>query len=100
MFTLLSVSSSKVLVKTVNSANWALVLGDRGLLYKILDNVTIAYPDLCYKKFKLSLAGRLRNFPGGTSGKEPACNSGDLGSISGGDDPLEKDMTTHSSILA
>ena len=32
--------------------------------------------------------------------KVSACNVGDLGSISGGEDPLEKEMATHSSILA
>ena len=44
-------------------------------------------------------------FPGGSVGKESACNVGDLGSISGlgrspGRDPLEEGMATHSSILA
>ena len=32
--------------------------------------------------------------------KESACNAGDLGSIPGREDPLEKEMATHSSILA
>ena len=46
-----------------------------------------------------------RGFPGGSDGKESACNVGDLGSILGlgrslGEDPLEKGMATHSSILA
>ena len=35
-------------------------------------------------------------FPGGSAGKESACNSGDLG----WEDPLEKGMATHSNILA
>ena len=35
-------------------------------------------------------------FPGGSDGKESACNVGDLG----WDDPLEEGMATHSSILA
>ena len=39
-------------------------------------------------------------FPGGSDGKESACNSGDLGSIPGLEDPLEKGMATHSSIIA
>ena len=35
------------------------------------------------------------------SGKEPACNAGEVGSIPGlGRSPLEKEMATHSSILA
>ena len=32
--------------------------------------------------------------------QETSCNSGDLGSSLGQEDPLEKEMTTHSSILA
>ena len=42
-------------------------------------------------------------FPGGTSGKELSANAGDTrdaGSILGQEDPLEKGMATHSSILA
>ena len=39
-------------------------------------------------------------FPGGSDGKESACNVGDLGSIPGWEDPLEEGMATHSSILA
>ena len=44
----------------------------------------------------------MRGFLGGASGKEPACNVGDRrdgGSIPGQEDPLEKSMATHSSIL-
>ena len=32
--------------------------------------------------------------------KESACNAGDMGSISGWEDPLEKGKATHSDILA
>ena len=39
-------------------------------------------------------------FPGGSEVKASACITGDLGSISGWEDPLEKEMVTHSSILA
>ena len=40
------------------------------------------------------------DFPGGSDGKESACNAGDLGWIPGsGRSPRER-MTTHSSILA
>ena len=39
-------------------------------------------------------------FPGGSDSKEPAYSAGDLGSVSGGEDPLEKGMATHSNILA
>ena len=36
----------------------------------------------------------------GSAGEESACNAGDLGSIPGLEDPLEKENATHSSILA
>ena len=39
-------------------------------------------------------------FPGGSAGKESACNAGDLGSILDQEDPLEKGMATYSGILA
>ena len=39
-------------------------------------------------------------FPGGSAGKESACNAGHLGLISGWEDPLEKGKVAHSSILA
>ena len=42
----------------------------------------------------------LLGFPGGSVGRESACNVGDLGLIPGLDDPLEEGMATHSSILA
>ena len=38
--------------------------------------------------------------PGGSAGKESACNAEDLGLIPGSEDPLEKGMATHSSLLA
>ena len=38
-------------------------------------------------------------FPGGSDGKESACNAGDLCLIPGQEDPLEKGMAAHSSIL-
>ena len=44
----------------------------------------------------LSLLG----FPGGSEVKASAWNVGDPGSIPGWEDPLEKEMATHSSILA
>ena len=39
-------------------------------------------------------------FPGGSDGKQSACNAGDWGSIPGSGGSLEKGMATHSSILA
>ena len=38
----------------------------------------------------------MRNFPGGSEGKESACNVGDPGL---NEDPLEKEMAIHSIIL-
>ena len=37
---------------------------------------------------------------GFSGGKESTCNAGDAGSIPGLEEPLEEEMTTHSSILA
>ena len=37
---------------------------------------------------------------GGSVSKESTCNAGDPGSILGWEDPLEKEMATHFSILA
>ena len=42
----------------------------------------------------------LQGFPSGSGGKVSAYNAGDLGLISGSEDPLEKEMATHSSTLA
>ena len=39
-------------------------------------------------------------FPDGSDGKQSACDAGDLDSIPGWEDPLEKEIETHSSILA
>ena len=41
-----------------------------------------------------------RGFPGGSEVKASAYNAGDLGSIPGSEDFLEKEMATYSSILA
>jgi len=40
------------------------------------------------------------SFPCGSAGEESACNAGDLGSIPGWEDSLEKGKATHSSIRA
>ena len=42
----------------------------------------------------------LLGFPDGSDGKETTCNVGDVGLISGWEDPLKKRMATHSNILA
>ena len=41
-----------------------------------------------------------QDFPGGSDGKASAYNVGDLGSTLSREDLLEKEMATHSSILA
>ena len=46
------------------------------------------------------LARKKKNFPVGSDSKASAYNAGDPGSIPGLGDPLEKEMATHSSILA
>ena len=51
------------------------------------------------KSIRLSGA-QTKGFPGSSNGKESACSAEDLGSILGQEDPLEKGMATHSSILA
>ena len=51
------------------------------------------------KEIKQSLK-TCKLFPGGSDGKESACNVGDLGVIPGLGDPLEMEMATHSSILS
>ena len=38
-------------------------------------------------------------FPSGSDGRESACKAGGPGLIPGQEDPLEKEMATHSSIL-
>ena len=40
------------------------------------------------------------DLPGGSDGKASACHAGDLGLIPGWEDPLEKEIATHSSNLA
>ena len=42
----------------------------------------------------------MRGFPGGSDGKESAYKTGDWVQSLGWEDPLEKEMTTYSSILA
>ena len=50
-------------------------------------------------KMVLSLCG-LRGFPGGSDGRASVCNEGEPGLIPRSEDLLEKEMATHSSILA
>ena len=53
-----------------------------------------------YDKQNYSPSKMSTGFPGGSDGKESACNEGDLSSIPGSGRSLEKGMATHSSILA
>ena len=48
----------------------------------------------------ISLTSTPTGFPGGSVGKESACSAGELGSIPGSENSLEKGMATNSSILA
>ena len=50
--------------------------------------------------FFLPVVVRILCLPGGSEGKVSACSAGDLGSIPGSEDPLEKEMATHSRTLA
>ena len=54
---------------------------------------------ILYIIFKLIML-HLMGFPGGSDGKQAACNAGNLCSISGMEDLLENGMASHSSILA
>ena len=48
----------------------------------------------------LSQYSESAGFPDSSVGKETTCNAGDLVQFLGQEDPLEKGMATHSSILA
>ena len=63
-----------------NKAIWAQTFQD--------DSYLVTYSDF------------FRGFPGGSEGKASACNAGDLGLIPDWEELLEKEMATHSSILA
>ena len=47
----------------------------------------------------LKIKSYIEGFPGGSAGKESACNAGDLSSIPGWEDLQEKGTAAHSSIL-
>ena len=42
---------------------------------------------------------KIKGFPGGSVVKNLPANAGDTGLIPGQEDPLEKEMATHSSVL-
>ena len=49
---------------------------------------------------KIGRSPALSGFPGGSEGKKSGCKAGNLGSIPGQENPLEKGMAIHNSILA
>ena len=79
---------------------------ERLLLYGYVQHLLAAYGrqhvHLCSRTVEgiSSLAGGKNRFPGSSGGKESACDAGDLGWSLGQEDPVEKEMATHSSILA
>ena len=50
--------------------------------------------------YYLSSSNEETGFPGGSVAQDPPVNAGDPGLIPASEDPLEKDMATHSSIPA
>ena len=52
------------------------------------------------KNYQLISSRNFTDFPGGSGSKASFYNAGDPGLIPGLEDPLEKRMSTHSSILA
>ena len=55
---------------------------------------------LVYHIFLNTAINRRQYFPGESDSKKSACNAGDLGLILDQEDPPEKGMAIHSSILA
>ena len=62
---------------------------------------------MMYTEMSFCFAFAVQDFPGGKESaykkkknKESACNAGNLGSIPGWVDPLEKEMANHSTTLA
>ena len=78
-------------------------LAQRG--WPCTERMQLKGPEICKRwfycsKMKLCMViTTLMGFPGGSDGKESACNAGDPGLIPGSEDPLEKGMAAHSSIL-
>ena len=75
---------------------------DRGVWWAAVHGVAKSRKQLRLTKYSTNEEMLLVNkgFPGSSAGKESACNAGDLGSIPGLEDLLEKGTATHSSILA
>ena len=86
-------------------------LSHQGSSHNTISNIQINYLQLHSsainaKKQRKTIEWERLGFPGGSEVKASACNVGDLGLIPGSgrslgrEDPLEKAMATHSSILA
>ena len=64
----------------------------------------MCYSPWCHKELdmtdQLHFHYRTAGFPGGSDSKESAHNAGDPDSLPGLEDPLQKGMAIHSSILA
>ena len=70
-------------------------------VYTVYIKVTIVCLQCCLKMYvNINMSNTNSGFPCGSAGKESTCSEGDLGSILGWKDPLEKGEATHSSILA
>ena len=57
-------------------------------------------PNISVRDVRHLIPLSVRGFSGGSDGKESACSVGDTGWTVGWEDPLEKGMATHSSVLA
>ena len=62
-----------------------------------MDNSLVCIVTAIPKRQELSI---VRGSPGGSGVRKSACNAGDQGSILGRENTLEKEIATHSSILA
>ena len=71
---------------------WAIVHGVTGVRHDLATKL-LPPPYICIHRHKL-------DFPRGSNGKESTCNARDPGLIPGSEWSLEKEMTTHFSILA
>ena len=69
-------------------------------LYPLIGDFNLFTFNVINDIVQLYLLSWYLGFPHSSVSKESACSAGDLGLIPGWEDPLEKEMETHSSILA